>query len=315
MTSGTSYLEVAQRVADHICEVFGAGGGPRHLRSPGDRARGWSSCPGRRASLATSTRRRCSSSGAGPGTLAGAVRPVLLPGRHAGPGRCRARGQAVRALYLAAGAVDVAVETGDDELLAAIIASGRRTLARRTYLTGGMGSRHTDEAFGDDFVLPPDRAYSETCAGVASVMLAWRLLLATGDPRYADVIERTLLQRRRHLASDDGRSLLLRQHPAPARAGPGPPEDGWLARPATSLRAPVVRGVLLPDQRGPHVRQPGRVPGHRRRRGDPDPPVRRRRIAHDHRRRPPGRPRSDDRLPGRRNGDGAGHETDGGPGR
>ena len=43
-----------------------------------------------------------------------------------------------------------------------------------------MGSRHRDEAFGDPFELPPDRAYAETCAAIASVMLAWRLLLATG---------------------------------------------------------------------------------------------------------------------------------------
>src|SRR5688500_19035174 len=101
-------------------------------------------------------------------------------------------GHAVRALYLAAGAVDVAVETGDDELLQTVAAQFDRTLARRTYLTGGMGSRHADEAFGDDFVLPSDRAYSETCAGVAAIMLAWRLLLATGDGRYDEVIERIL---------------------------------------------------------------------------------------------------------------------------
>ena len=59
------------------------------------------------------------------------------------------------------------------------------------YLTGALGSRHKDEAFGDPFELPPDRAYAETCAAIASVMLAWRLLLATGDPACADVIERT----------------------------------------------------------------------------------------------------------------------------
>jgi DUF1680 family protein len=102
------------------------------------------------------------------------------------------RGHAVRALYLACGAVDVAVETGDDELFDAVVAQFDRTLARRTYLTGGMGSRHADEAFGEDFELPPDRSYSETCAGIASVMLAWRLLLRTGRSRYAEVIERAL---------------------------------------------------------------------------------------------------------------------------
>ena len=55
-----------------------------------------------------------------------------------------------------------------------------------------MGSRHRDEAFGDPYELPPDRAYTETCAAIASVMLAWRLLLATGEAGYADAIERAM---------------------------------------------------------------------------------------------------------------------------
>ncbi|MFT7838001.1 glycoside hydrolase family 127 protein [Saccharothrix sp. BKS2] len=117
------------------------------------------------------------------------------------------RGHAVRALYLACGAVDVAVETGDDDLLRAVAAQFDRTLARRTYLTGGMGSRHTDEAFGEDFQLPADRAYSETCAGVAAIMLAWRLLLATGDGRYDDVVERILYNVVATAVADDGRSF------------------------------------------------------------------------------------------------------------
>ncbi|HUC25511.1 MAG TPA: beta-L-arabinofuranosidase domain-containing protein [Streptosporangiaceae bacterium] len=102
------------------------------------------------------------------------------------------RGHAVRALYLAAGAVDVAIESGDAELLTALRAQWRSTVSRRTYLTGGMGSRHEGESFGEDFELPADRAYSETCAGVGSVMFSWRQLLAHGDEAYADLIERTL---------------------------------------------------------------------------------------------------------------------------
>ena len=101
-------------------------------------------------------------------------------------------GHAVRQLYLDAGAVDVAVETGDDELLEAVHRRWRDMVATRMYLTGGLGSRHMDESFGDPFELPPDQAYNETCAAIASVMLAWRLLLATGDPQCADVIERTI---------------------------------------------------------------------------------------------------------------------------
>lgn len=101
-------------------------------------------------------------------------------------------GHAVRQMYLECGVVDVAMETGDAELLGAVLMRWDDMWARRTYLTGALGSRHRDEAFGDPFELPPDRAYAETCAAIGSVMLAWRLLLATGETRFADAIERTL---------------------------------------------------------------------------------------------------------------------------
>ena len=101
-------------------------------------------------------------------------------------------GHAVRQLYLDAGAVDVATELGDTQLLGAVHRRWQEMVESRVYLTGGVGSRHLDEAFGDPFELPPDRAYAETCGAIASVMLAWRLLLATGDPACADLIERTI---------------------------------------------------------------------------------------------------------------------------
>jgi len=102
------------------------------------------------------------------------------------------RGHVVRAMYLTAGAVDLAVETGDDELLRALVTQWENTWARRTHVTGGMGSRHLGESFGRDFELPPDRAYTETCGAVGAIMVAWRLLLATGESHYADAIERLL---------------------------------------------------------------------------------------------------------------------------
>jgi len=101
-------------------------------------------------------------------------------------------GHAVRALYLAAGASDVAAETGDATLLDALRVQWDNMVASKTYLTGGLGSRWEGEAFGDPFELPPDLAYCETCAAIASVMWSWRMLLATGDPRFADLIERTM---------------------------------------------------------------------------------------------------------------------------
>ena len=100
-------------------------------------------------------------------------------------------GHAVRQVYLDCGVVDVAVETGDRELLGAAVRRWEALRASRMYLTGGLGSHHRDEALGDAFELPPDRAYAETCAAIGSTMLAWRLLLATGESRYADVFEQT----------------------------------------------------------------------------------------------------------------------------
>ncbi|MFI8527201.1 glycoside hydrolase family 127 protein [Promicromonospora sukumoe] len=116
-------------------------------------------------------------------------------------------GHAVRANYLAAGAVDVAVETGDTGLLDAVAGQWARAQARRTYVTGGQGSHHQDEAFGDDWVLPPDRAYSETCASVGSVMVSWRLLLARGGVEYADAIERALTNVVATSPAHDGQSF------------------------------------------------------------------------------------------------------------
>ncbi|OII14319.1 glycoside hydrolase family 127 protein [Curtobacterium sp. MCBA15_008] len=101
-------------------------------------------------------------------------------------------GHAVRAVYLAAGAVDVAIETGDTELLAASEGQFADMMATKAFITGGLGARWDWEAFGDPYELPTDRGYAETCAAIGGVQWAWRLLLATGKPVYADAIERLL---------------------------------------------------------------------------------------------------------------------------
>ncbi|MEU8053420.1 glycoside hydrolase family 127 protein [Micromonospora haikouensis] len=148
------------------------------------------------------------------------------------------RGHAVRANYLAAGAVDVAVELKDASLLEAVCRQWETTVSRRTYVTGGQGSRHQDEAFGEDWALPPDRAYSETCAGIGSVMLAWRLLLAEGDPRYADLIERTLFNVVSTSPAADGRSFFYTNTLHRRELGTRPDPDRPSLRAAASLRAP-----------------------------------------------------------------------------
>lgn len=101
-------------------------------------------------------------------------------------------GHAVRALYLYGGATDLHADTGDDVLGKAVTALWEEFQACKVYVTGGAGARHDGEAFGDPFELPNDRAYAETCAAIAHVMWAWRLLLLTGEARYADAMETAL---------------------------------------------------------------------------------------------------------------------------
>ncbi|MFB2600265.1 glycoside hydrolase family 127 protein [Herbiconiux sp. P17] len=147
-------------------------------------------------------------------------------------------GHAVRALYLAAGGVDLAVETGDQELLEALRNQLATTVARRTYVTGGMGAHHEGESFGQDFELPADRSYSESCAGVGSVMVSFRLLLATGEAHYADLIERTLYNVVAGSPNETGTAFFYTNTLHQRVRGEAPPEDEYSPRASSSLRAP-----------------------------------------------------------------------------
>ncbi|MFJ2559417.1 MULTISPECIES: glycoside hydrolase family 127 protein [unclassified Streptomyces] len=230
--------KIARRAADHVCATFGPGGiegvcgHPQIETALVELAR--LTGEGRYLDQAALFVDRRGHGTLPDGEFGRAYHQDDLPVREA----TVLRGHAVRALYLAAGAVDVAVETGDDALLAAVVRQWEATVARRTYLTGGMGAHHRDEAFGDDFVLPPDRAYSETCAGVASVMLSWRLLLATGEPRYADLAERTLFNVVATSPAEDGRSFFYANTLHRRHRGAAPATDTVSPRAESSLRAP-----------------------------------------------------------------------------
>ncbi|WP_291761476.1 beta-L-arabinofuranosidase domain-containing protein [Cellulomonas sp. 73-145] len=217
-------VEAARRAADHVCTTFGADG-----------VQGICGHPEIEVGLAELGRAldepryteqaRLFLDRRGHGTLADiplgrAYFQDDVPIREADVWR----GHAVRALYLSAAAVDVGVDTADDELVDAVVRQWERSVARRTYLTGGMGSRHQDEGFGEDWELSPDRAYCETCAGIASTMVSWRLFLATGDMRYADLIERTSYNVVATSPRSDGRAFFY-ANPLHLRAAGQPSDD------------------------------------------------------------------------------------------
>jgi len=168
------------------------------------------------------------------------------------------RGHAIRATYLAAGATDLYAETGDEQLLAAMLAQWQDMTSGKTYLTGGIGSRYTGEAFGEPYELPPDRGYCETCAAISSVMWSWRMLLVTGESRFADLIERTLYNGFLSGYSLDGRAFF---YVNPLQAPDGHPDrhpwDPVACCPPNIMRtlAAIDQYVATRDEHGIQLQQ------------------------------------------------------------
>ena len=125
---------------------------------------------------------------------------------------------AVRFLYLMSGATDVYMETGDKALWEALSSLWVDLTSTRMYITGGVGSRYEGESIGEPYELPNDRAYSETCAAVANVMWNYRMLLATGDAKYADTMELALYNAALAGISLDGKSFFY-VNPLASRGG------------------------------------------------------------------------------------------------
>ncbi|PTV96765.1 hypothetical protein C8C76_12532 [Halanaerobium saccharolyticum] len=103
-----------------------------------------------------------------------------------------AAGHAVRALYMYSGMADVARVTGDQSLIGACKQLWDNTTSKQIYITGGTGSSVQGESFTFDYDLPNDTAYTETCAAVALVFFAQRMLHLEKKGEYADIMEKAL---------------------------------------------------------------------------------------------------------------------------
>lgn len=101
-------------------------------------------------------------------------------------------GHAVRAMYFYAGLTDIAIETGDSELIKVAKRLWENVTGRQMYITGGVGAEDNGEAFSFDYDLPNDRAYTETCAAIGLVFWAQRMLQLELDGKYADIMEKAL---------------------------------------------------------------------------------------------------------------------------
>lgn len=124
--------------------------------------------------------------------------------------RTHLEGHAVRAMYACCGATDYYLETGDPAYWKTLNVLWEDLVRDQLYVTGGVGARETDEAFGDPYELPNARAYGESCAAIGVMMWNWRMLAASGDARFTDILERSLYNGINSGMSLDGRTYCYR---------------------------------------------------------------------------------------------------------
>ncbi|MDP6634797.1 MAG: glycoside hydrolase family 127 protein [Phycisphaerae bacterium] len=115
-------------------------------------------------------------------------------------------GHAVRAVYGYGGMTDLAIETGDKQYVTALDRFWKNVTTKKMSLTGGIGGGLW-EAFDREYFLPNTSVYNETCGAMANVFWNYRMFLLHGDPKYLDVLERTLYNGALGGISLDGKSF------------------------------------------------------------------------------------------------------------
>lgn len=189
-TGKNQLLDVARRLADHIDSVFGEGKRPD---PPGHQeielALMKLSAETHEPRYAKLARFFLDARGRHEGRKSyGSYAQDDLPVRE----QRKAHGHAVRAMYQACALTDLARLDHDAALRETLMSLWDDVHLGKIYITGGIGSVPGIEGFGPAFVLPNDTAYTETCAAIALSLWNQRMLLLTGDARYADDLERSL---------------------------------------------------------------------------------------------------------------------------
>lgn len=113
-------------------------------------------------------------------------------------------GHAVRAIYLYSGMADVANICEDRELLKACRTLWDQVVQTQYAITGGIGAAPDGERFTFAYDIPNEHTYNESCASVALVQWADRMLQMEADAKYGDILEQTLYNVIFSSVSEDG---------------------------------------------------------------------------------------------------------------
>ena len=191
-TGKRSFLDVAIKNADLVCQVFGPNEGQIH-RPSGHPILEMALCKLYKvtgdkkyldeAMYFVEETGRCTD-GHAPSAYSQDHKPILTQDEIVG--------HAVRAGYLYSGVADVAALLDDKDYQEALQRIWNNMASKKLYITGGIGSRAQGEGFGPNYELHNMTAYCETCAAIANVYWNYRMFLATGDVKYVDVYERAL---------------------------------------------------------------------------------------------------------------------------
>ena len=120
-----------------------------------------------------------------------------------------AMGHAVRANYLYAGVADLYLESGEEQLMKNLTSIWKDIVTRKMYINGACGALYdgtspdgtnytpdsiqkVHQSYGRPYQLPHSTAHNETCANIGNLFFNWRMLEATGDAKYADIVENCL---------------------------------------------------------------------------------------------------------------------------
>ena len=121
----------------------------------------------------------------------------------------QAMGHAVRANYLYAGVADLYLESGEEQLMKNLTSIWQDIVTRKMYINGACGALYdgtspdgtnykpdsiqkVHQSYGRPYQLPHSTAHNETCANIGNLFFNWRMLEATGEAKYADIVENCL---------------------------------------------------------------------------------------------------------------------------
>jgi DUF1680 family protein len=161
----------------------------------------------------------------------------------------RLRGHAVRGIYFLTAIVDVAIETGKPEYIAAAKRLWESLITHDISITGSIGAFGRYEDIGERYDIPIN-SYNESCAACGMANCAAKMLRLEPSGKHADMLEDVLYNGILHGISLDGKSFFA-QNPLNGNKQRG--NDNWVCCPPNVSRTLLGIGRYIYTKSEDHV--------------------------------------------------------------